>query len=71
MVHQPRDDEGIGYRIGEFTDAHAVGQRPVDLHAEARVAAVFPIAVPVGIGLHDERECRHPAGRGAHGFGLD
>ncbi len=52
MVHHAEEDQRIGNGIAEGRDRHPLGRVPFDRQAEARVAAIDPIAVPRLVGRH-------------------
>ena len=58
MVHQARDQQRFGHWIAQGADGHALGQSPVHGHAQARVAGIFPIAVPAPFGHHRKGDGR-------------
>ena len=70
MVHQAGDQQRFGDGIAQRADAHPLGQRPVDRHAQARVTGIFPIAVPPLLRRHGEGDGRATAGRGPVAFAV-
>ena len=63
MVHEPADQQRLWRGIAERAHADALGQFPLDLHAEPRVARVRPVTVPfVRAGREEDRNARLATG---------
>jgi hypothetical protein len=68
VVHQSGDREAGGHWIAERTHCEAVGKLPIDLHRQAGVSGVLPVAMPALLRAHVDGEVDLAAwGRGPLG----